>query len=308
MDLAALLLQSFLAGYLYANFLALSKYHAVRESDQRVVFRAGFYGFVLFFAALLLRFISLQLFEPYAEFDRVLVDWALPLLKDVNEIFAKERAVRRAELVVISFLSIPMGVLLPVIINPFIKKFLPAALERVIQKIDELEGFLNRVGFGAMPVMLSLSNGQVYVGFILKTPDPEAGEKVVSIMPLLSGVRRENGSVEFSTNYSSIYEHLDDSNKRRVDGVELDPEDFEVVIRMSLLISARLFDLRTYELIRKNELRLDQPAAPDTSDVDLENEVSANQRRYRPLRPSLKSQVAIRRREGKGFAVNRREP
>lgn len=308
MDLAALLLQSFLAGYLYANFLEASKYHAVRESDQRVIFRAGFYGFVLFFSALLLRFSSIQLCEPYAEIDRIFVNWALPLLKDADGIAPKESAIQRAELVVISFLSIPMGILLPACINPIVKRCIPGALESVIRRSDELEGFLHRVGFGAMPVMLSLTNGQVYVGFLLKTPDPEADEKVVSIMPLLSGVRLENGRVEFSTNYSAIYEHLESSNNVRADGLELLPEDFEVVIRVSSLISARLFDLRTYALIQKNKLKLEQPTEENPSAVTQENEAATNQRRHRPLRPFPKSHTAMRKREKRSFGITRREP
>lgn len=290
MDLAALLLQSFLAGYLYANFLEVSRYHAARESDQRVVFRAGFYGFVLFFAALLLRFISIQHCESYAVADRVFVNWTLPLLKDVDGIHLRENAIQRAELVVISFLSIPMGILLPVLINPVVKELFPAALERVIQRGDELEGFLYRVGFGAKPVMLSLENGQVYVGFLLKTPDPEAEERVVSILPLLSGVRLPDGHVDLLNNYSVIYDCLQDWNEKRTDGIELFPKDFEVVIRISQLISARLFDLTTYAFIRNIEFNPDHPPEREIADVDAVRAASSTQRRHRPLKPFGKGQ------------------
>lgn len=56
-----------------------------------------------------------------------------------------------------------------------------------------------------------MDNRKVYVGFVVTTIDPTTPKKALTILPLMSGYRAENGGeIVFTTYYERVYERISD--------------------------------------------------------------------------------------------------
>lgn len=124
-------------------------------------------------------------------------------------------------------------------------------VKRTIEKWnDYLEELLNEAQENTRQVSATLRSGKVYVGFIVRTFDPTYDRKYIVILPTMSGYRTETThQVVFNTDYTRVYQVLmEEDESRLVRGVN----DFQVVIPVSEVLSANLFDWEAYE--RFNEL------------------------------------------------------
>jgi len=109
---------------------------------------------------------------------------------------------------------------------------------------DYLEELLNQAQAETRQVSLTLKNGKVYVGFVVRTFDPAYDRKYIIVLPTMSGYRTEpTHEVKFTTDYTRVYQALmREDQSRLVRGVN----DFQVVVPVSEVLSANLFDWDAY--------------------------------------------------------------
>jgi hypothetical protein len=93
-------------------------------------------------------------------------------------------------------------------------------------------------------VSVTLKNGKVYVGFVVRAFDPAYDRKYIVMLPTVSGYRREDThELRFTTDYTRVYQELmEEDESLLVRGVE----DFQLVIPVAEVLSANLFDPDIY--------------------------------------------------------------
>lgn len=105
----------------------------------------------------------------------------------------------------------------------------------------------------SLPMLVTLENGKVYVGYVIRTIDPLAEGKELRLLPVFSGFRSpETGQVTFSTNYSEVLVEISEDDREHEKGeaggalAHLYPGDFEVVIPVSKIVTSTLYDDEAY--------------------------------------------------------------
>lgn len=111
---------------------------------------------------------------------------------------------------------------------------------------DYLEILLKRAVDEMRQVSVTLKNRKVYVGFVVQSFDPSYDRKYVLLLPTMSGYRRsEEQTLVLTTDYTSVYQQLIAADETRlVEGVD----DFQIVLPVSEIQSASLFDPTAYQL------------------------------------------------------------
>jgi hypothetical protein len=119
---------------------------------------------------------------------------------------------------------------------------------------DYLEELLTDALEDTRQVSVTLNNGKVYVGFVVRTFDPAYDRKYIVILPTMSGYRAATTHrLIFDTDYTRVYQSLmGEDESRIVRGVD----DFQIVVPVSQVISANLFDWEAYQ--RFNEIESSQ--------------------------------------------------
>lgn len=115
----------------------------------------------------------------------------------------------------------------------------------IIKWNDYLEIVLDQALEETRQIMVTLKNGKVYIGFVLQPFNPEFDRKYIFILPTVSGYRdKETHVMEPTTEYISVYNQLiKEENERLVNGVD----DFRILMPITEIISAHLFDSQAYE-------------------------------------------------------------
>ncbi len=115
---------------------------------------------------------------------------------------------------------------------------------------DELMKLLKHSIDIEIPIMFTLGNGKVYVGWPTTAPNPTKEIRFIRILPYISGYREElTHQVFFTSNYEVILETVDNPNNETLD--HLTSEDFEILIPVDNLTSAHLFDAAAYAEFKK---------------------------------------------------------
>ena len=242
MDVAIALVLTAAGAFVFLDSCQLTSYRTAREEGNRLYFRTAAAGAILFGLALGLRVLALKV-APFAQADGAVRAWITPLLKDPNS------AAAQAGAIITALLAFLLGLVLPPLLNLVpVRSWI---LWRAI-KDDDLEALLYRAAVGAKPVMVTLSNAKVYVGFVIRTFDPRRDRKMFTMMPLVSGYRTDAGKVEFTTFYDVIYSKLAVSYASRgaaaaaeLAGITFD--DFRLVLPVDKALAVTLFDLRVYD-------------------------------------------------------------
>ena len=99
-------------------------------------------------------------------------------------------------------------------------------------------------------IELSTKNGKSYVGFARESGVAITGEADVALIPLMSGYRHDDTrELEITTHYANVLgQCLDDPNRFP----DLSLEDFQVVLPIDEVASARLFHTGAYKLFRSD--------------------------------------------------------
>lgn len=239
MDVTPLLLLALVGGYIFSNTCNAIRYRAVREEGHRLYFRAAFYGVFLFFAALLLRLWLIAEITSYREWEQSVRVVVQPVLKDNSG--------DSWIIVVVSVLALILGSTLAVPLNRIF--FWKSKWLLDVVKEDEFESLLHRALARAKPVALTMENAKVYVGFVFEVFfDPQITRKNLSILPIMSGYRAENGKVSFTTFYEETMKSVGVGSGGRTD---LSLDDFKIVLPVNKVQSANLFDIETYNHFQK---------------------------------------------------------
>lgn len=94
-------------------------------------------------------------------------------------------------------------------------------------------------------IQVSMDRGKVYVGWVVMSLGLNPKTRYIRLLPVLSGYRHpENHTVMFTTEYADIYERLAKGDDEVLSGFTA--SDFQVVLPLERIESARLFDLRVY--------------------------------------------------------------
>lgn len=113
------------------------------------------------------------------------------------------------------------------------------------QKGDPLELLLRRSVNEIRPVLITAKNGKVYCGQVIWTSDPSVPIDSVTLLPRISGYRRqEDRRVCFTTDYGAVLNAIF-LNEDSVRG--FNPNDLAVVIPIREIESACLFDRQIYD-------------------------------------------------------------
>jgi hypothetical protein len=113
-------------------------------------------------------------------------------------------------------------------------------------KNDELMLLLSYSVSREMPIMFTLENGKVYVGWPNSEPNPTHDLSFIRILPYLSGYRDPKTHREkFTTDYQVVLDLV--KNKNHDDKLaHLSLDDFRIILPVNKIISAHLFDIKAY--------------------------------------------------------------
>lgn len=254
MDFAPLLVLPLIGGYAFSSIWFVSLFHASRETGHRLYFRAAFYAFFLIIISTQLHVI----FFSYTDWYPSVIQF---LAKSIKANEARTLIYSNASVIVILCASLFWGVFLGHLLNfskwPFLVNFeLPFIAfrpfiwwQKYILKLaiknNDFELLLYRGFDKNLPIMFTLNTGKVYVGWLVRAPNPVAKRKAVRILPLLSGYRsNETQRVAFTTDYYDVLEKVGDGEKEELNHLMIG--DFEVVIPSSQICASHLFDVSAY--------------------------------------------------------------
>lgn len=254
MDVALLLILPVIGGYYFANNWNFTRFHSVREEGHRLYFRAVSFGTLLFTAAYLLRLPLLHYLAWFVEFETTLRTHLAQFLKPPKD----NPGFDGFPLMITSIYALLIGVLTW---RPLNRLFPRDRLLKDAVQTDDFERLVHTAVEKDSPLLVTIDNGKVYVGFVIKTVDPSRDRKTLRILPVMSGYRQTNGSVQFTTYYERVYDEIEHGVRGRLP--HLTPEDFEIVLPVERIVSANMFDILAYEEFgRRHRRRVAKSKAP----------------------------------------------
>lgn len=177
-----ILLLPLIGGFVFISTWNRTKFKAIRLDKERLLFYASLAGLGLLSFAYVLH----SLIPPFIP----CISWlpCLPLLP--------------FEYISVSFTALILGLLLPYPLNLYWKE--DEESSRYIEdEGDPFEQLINKALDTAKPVMLTLSNSKVYVGFVISSFSPAREQRTIHIAPIKSGYREGTKQrVNFTTDYS----------------------------------------------------------------------------------------------------------
>lgn len=222
------LLLPLLGGYIFVQRWNRTRYSNNRHSGQRLLFHSAISG---------LAFLSLAYLLSYATgylFPRVVSEWQTV----VPFAYSGTSAV--------GFL---LGATAWVPLNRWIHDRGEEAQRVIDEWNDWLEMLLHRAMRDTQQVAVTTSSRKFYIGFITNNFNPAYERKYISLLPTLSGYRHpERLTFEITTNYSQVYSELLDN---RLEFLVDHADNFEVVIPVDEVASAKTFDPDAFELFRQ---------------------------------------------------------
>ena len=229
------LLLPLLGGYIFISYWNRTRFDAKRYSGERLLLHSALAGIVFLVAS-------------FALVSTVATGWPV----------AYERSHR---LVPFEHSGTSLGALLlgttiwwP--LNWFSSR--PKEIKRTIEAWnDYLELLLHQALEETRHVAVTLKNGKVYIGFVVRSFDPSYDRKYIVVLPTISGYRdSEKHSLTLTTDYTAVYQQLIEEDESRLTrGVD----DFQIVVPVSEILSANLFDWVAFE-------RFNPPEGADTGE------------------------------------------
>ncbi len=220
-----LLLLPAVGGYWFLTTWNYTRYQVERDSGYRLLFRSAIVGIFFYCVAKALT-LALDLICPF-----------LTLLWDAHfpDPFTSE-----------VILSLGLSVVIPPVLNWRYTKLQGA--RRVARNAgDHVELLIDRAIEERKAIELSLRSRRIYIGVATESGISATSDTDVVMIPMLSGYRQE-GTLELvvTTNYVNVILN------NAVAGSGRTVRDLQVVIPLSEVVSARLFDLQVYQAFRAN--------------------------------------------------------
>ena len=228
------LLLALLGGFIFIHRCNLFKFEALRLDGYRLLLHASMAGVILLGIAQLLVFL---LHTKLAWLD---TGW--------HRVFPFKMSGVSALALLLGWVAAPLANLI---------FGSDEQIDQVIQrKGDPLELLLRKALRESKPILLTVKNGKVYLGFVTMNSSPAVAVESMHILPLRSGYRDGvDRRIHFTTDYREVYSKILDGDPSVA---EIDPVDFEIVIPFREIESANLFNPSVYEqFFSKSELLLD---------------------------------------------------
>lgn len=160
-----------------------TRFEILREDGHKLYFKSAYYGICVF-----------------------LTTYAIVLL--MEGVIGSIRDGRLYSLSIERVISANELILVAAVLTLFIGRHLPTFLNRLqdpeqdlrraIQD-DDFEKFLHSAAVRQRLVSITMANRKIYIGWILETMDPTNERKHITLLPLFSGYRDENGKTELTT-------------------------------------------------------------------------------------------------------------
>lgn len=220
-----------LAGYSFSISFPLSRFYSSRETGYRIYFRTAFYALFVAVCGYLLHMalVATNLFNgpmPYELIGK--------LLNDDISIVSKHGSWQL--LLITLVFGLCAGHLFR---GALLKKFF---LQLAIAD-DDFERTVVRSMRRNMPMEFTMEHGKVYIGFVRKGIDPGNDRNHIRILPLVSGYRdSENYHLVLTTHYSEVYDLFEEHYSKQ----EQDIADFDIVLPVDRIMSARMFNFQAY--------------------------------------------------------------
>ena len=99
-------------------------------------------------------------------------------------------------------------------------------------------------------VEISLRSGKSYIGFALESGITRQGESDIALIPTASGYRdKDSQELKITTEYARV---IQESLEEQSQAQSLTYRDFQIIIPISEIVSARVFYLEVYERFQRN--------------------------------------------------------
>lgn len=219
-----LLLLPLLGGYLFISKCNKTLFDSKRHSGQRLLIESAVWGLIFLIIAHITSKILIATFPAFYEWWK----WFVPFRHSG-----------------VAFGAFLIGVFSWPIVNRFSSR--RDEQKKAIEKWnDYLEIILDQALENTKQLMITLKNGKVYIGFVLWPFNPEYDRKYIFILPTVSGYRdKDTHELELTTQYTSVYKQMiEEEAERLVLGVE----DFRILVPVSEIVSAHLFDSLAFEM------------------------------------------------------------
>ena len=217
-----------LGGYWFLKNYNGTRYGILRESGYHVFFRAAFVGGLL---AAVARLIDLFL------------NWSVPCSIEFIESYAPFPYSSTA------ILSVLLAVSLPYVLNRRYSK--NKAAHQIARDSGDLVELLIAESIQQRKLVeLSLRSGKSYIGLARESGIMSHGESDIALVPIISGYRhKDTQELKITFNYAPM---IRKSLNNQSTASKLQFDDFQIIIPMAEIISARIFDLDVYENSQKD--------------------------------------------------------
>lgn len=119
---------------------------------------------------------------------------------------------------------------------------------------SELERLVTRAFRYEHLLSVTLTTDKYYIGFMANTPEPSRDYRYLKLLPASSGYRDpETKEMRETTAYLEVRQAIEEEAARREAGeevpgdpVDLDPEDYAVIIPVDKIVSLNIFDPEVY--------------------------------------------------------------
>lgn len=246
MDVALLLILPIVGGYIFASNWIVTSYQIAREDGHRLYFRAAFYGVFLFSCGLLLRLLLLSAWDSYQQIES-------SLKQHLNQILKNPVESHQINTLLISLYALLLGAGAWYPLNFCSRPWRNRLLDWAVKDSD-FEKLIQTAARLPMPILLTMDNEKVYVGYVVATMNPRHAREALTLLPLMSGYRNgSNKKIQFTTFYDSIYESLKEKHPK------LSLKNFEIVLPTERIHSANMFDLSVYAEFQAQDPSQDDP-------------------------------------------------
>jgi hypothetical protein len=232
MDLATILVLALFGGYAFYTRWRVTAYHAKRAEGQHLYLQAAHYGARLFIGAFVAHIVAMVYWQRYADTVGAVAMGA------ADALLSASHGVLQEHLVVAAAYASLLGGPLAGVLN------LIQSRERALQQgLNALDAQLRRAQLADMPVSLTLTNGKVYIGLVVKITDPDRPPASIVLFPMLSGHRGGDGRLRITTDYEKVYDPLDRTpGKPEALGLPTVWEsNFYLVLRADQIVTASMF-------------------------------------------------------------------
>jgi len=246
-----ILLPILLSGYIFASNANVFSYNIMRLEGYHLYFKSATYGtYFVFLSSVIVIVFHYQLTGSFLE----------PYISSIKDELNSTFSVTETpifELILVSFISIVLSIKLVSICNfIFDEKF----SHFLNIKNDDFELLLLRAMEKEDLVQVTMENGKVYVGFVIRGFKPKEERKHLRILPIYSGYRDDVGKVHHTTGYeivtNALTNDVGDEDQRKEILI-----DFELILPVSEIKSAHIFRSDAWDAFTALEKKIQKSKA-----------------------------------------------